>query len=42
MSRFMALWSPQAARLAVTTVSRSPALPNIATLGEFLPGLEAN
>jgi tripartite-type tricarboxylate transporter receptor subunit TctC len=28
--------------LAVTTVSRSPALPNIPTLGEFLSGFEAN
>ena len=28
--------------LAVTTASRSPALPNIPTLGEFLPGFEAN
>jgi tripartite-type tricarboxylate transporter receptor subunit TctC len=28
--------------LAVTTRSRSPALPNIPTLGEFLPGFEAN
>jgi tripartite-type tricarboxylate transporter receptor subunit TctC len=28
--------------LAVTTVSRSPVLPNIPTLGEFLPGFEAN
>jgi tripartite-type tricarboxylate transporter receptor subunit TctC len=28
--------------LAVTTVSRSPALPNIPTLGEFLPGFESN
>jgi tripartite-type tricarboxylate transporter receptor subunit TctC len=28
--------------LAVTTVSRSPALPNIPTLGEFLPGFEAS
>jgi tripartite-type tricarboxylate transporter receptor subunit TctC len=27
--------------LAVTTVSRSPALPNIPTLGDFLPGFEA-
>jgi tripartite-type tricarboxylate transporter receptor subunit TctC len=28
--------------LAVTTVSRSPALPNIPTLGDFLPGFEAS
>ena len=28
--------------LAVTTGSRSPVLPNIPTLGEFLPGFEAN
>jgi tripartite-type tricarboxylate transporter receptor subunit TctC len=28
--------------LAVTTRSRSPALPNVPTLGEFLPGFEAN
>ena len=28
--------------LAVTTASRSPALPNIPTLGEFLPGFEAS
>jgi tripartite-type tricarboxylate transporter receptor subunit TctC len=28
--------------LAVTTVSRSPVLPNVPTLGEFLPGFEAN
>jgi tripartite-type tricarboxylate transporter receptor subunit TctC len=28
--------------LAVTTISRSPALPNIPTLSEFLPGLEAS
>jgi len=28
--------------LAVTTASRSPVLPNIPTLGEFLPGFEAN
>ena len=28
--------------LAVTTASRSAALPNIPTLGEFLPGFEAN
>jgi tripartite-type tricarboxylate transporter receptor subunit TctC len=28
--------------LAVTTVSRSPVLPNIPTLGESLPGFEAN
>jgi tripartite-type tricarboxylate transporter receptor subunit TctC len=28
--------------IAVTTVSRSPALPNIPTLGEFLPGFEAD
>jgi tripartite-type tricarboxylate transporter receptor subunit TctC len=28
--------------LAVTTRSRSPALPNIPTLAEFLPGFEAN
>jgi tripartite-type tricarboxylate transporter receptor subunit TctC len=28
--------------LAVTTISRSPALPNIPTLAEFLPGFEAS
>ena len=28
--------------LAVTTVMRSPALPDVPTLGEFLPGYEAN
>ena len=28
--------------LAVTTASRSPALPNIPTLGDFLPGFEAS
>jgi tripartite-type tricarboxylate transporter receptor subunit TctC len=28
--------------VAVSTVSRSPALPSIPTLGEFLPGFEAN
>jgi tripartite-type tricarboxylate transporter receptor subunit TctC len=28
--------------LAVTTVSRSPVLPNIPTVGEFLPGFEAS
>ncbi|HUE12495.1 MAG TPA: tripartite tricarboxylate transporter substrate binding protein [Steroidobacteraceae bacterium] len=28
--------------LAVTTVSRSPALPNVPTLGKFLPGFEAD
>jgi tripartite-type tricarboxylate transporter receptor subunit TctC len=28
--------------LAVTTKSRSPSLPDVPTLGEFLPGYEAN
>jgi tripartite-type tricarboxylate transporter receptor subunit TctC len=28
--------------LAVTTATRSPALPDVPTLGEFLPGYEAN
>ena len=28
--------------LAVTTLARSPALPDIPTLGEFLPSLEAS